>query len=128
QPFRSVLDAGFVMVHSHRFQPAQHLHRAVDVVDTPAPKPGTIRLLLLLNKLDGALHGYGVTGVTVGGQHLQYAPGDVNGGRIKQDRKSTRLNSSHRTISYAVFCLKKKKTIQYTNIHTKTSIIISKIV
>src|SRR6266705_4152997 len=27
------------------------------------------------------------------------------------DRKSTRLNSSHRTISYAVFCLKKKKEI-----------------
>src|SRR5438094_3784443 len=26
------------------------------------------------------------------------------------DRKSTRLNSSHRTISYAVFCLKKKKS------------------
>src|SRR5437867_6318657 len=26
-----------------------------------------------------------------------------------RDRKSTRLNSSHRTISYAVFCLKKKK-------------------
>src|SRR5207248_10760314 len=28
----------------------------------------------------------------------------------RQDRKSTRLNSSHRTISYAVFCLKKKNT------------------
>src|SRR5207248_4095826 len=27
----------------------------------------------------------------------------------EKDRKSTRLNSSHRTISYAVFCLKKKK-------------------
>src|SRR5207248_10729992 len=27
---------------------------------------------------------------------------------IDRDRKSTRLNSSHRTISYAVFCLKKK--------------------
>src|SRR3712207_8640546 len=27
------------------------------------------------------------------------------------DRKSTRLNSSHANISYAVFCLKKKKTI-----------------
>src|SRR5437867_11794319 len=27
-----------------------------------------------------------------------------------EDRKSTRLNSSHRTISYAVFCLKKKKS------------------
>src|SRR5207248_11454111 len=29
----------------------------------------------------------------------------------RRDRKSTRLNSSHRTISYAVFCLKKKKKI-----------------
>src|SRR5437867_10380800 len=32
----------------------------------------------------------------------------------KQDRKSTRLNSSHRTISYAVFCLK-KKNIQHAD-------------
>src|SRR5207248_9504130 len=31
------------------------------------------------------------------------------GERSNPDRKSTRLNSSHRTISYAVFCLKKKK-------------------
>src|SRR3712207_8348613 len=30
--------------------------------------------------------------------------------RIASDRKSTRLNSSHANISYAVFCLKKKKT------------------
>src|SRR5437764_7586092 len=29
--------------------------------------------------------------------------------RTRPDRKSTRLNSSHRCISYAVFCLKKKK-------------------
>src|SRR3712207_9264634 len=29
--------------------------------------------------------------------------------RRRQDRKSTRLNSSHANISYAVFCLKKKK-------------------
>src|SRR6267143_3699183 len=29
---------------------------------------------------------------------------------IARDRKSTRLNSSHSSISYAVFCLKKKKT------------------
>src|SRR2546427_3998538 len=36
--------------------------------------------------------------------------------RITQDRKSTRLNSSHSQISYAVFCLKKKKeTKQTTN-------------
>src|SRR5437879_8001590 len=31
--------------------------------------------------------------------------------RCSRDRKSTRLNSSHRCISYAVFCLKKKKQI-----------------
>src|SRR3989442_4754332 len=31
-----------------------------------------------------------------------------------QDRKSTRLNSSHVRISYAVFCLKKKKETQYS--------------
>src|SRR2546430_2852907 len=30
----------------------------------------------------------------------------------KRDRKSTRLNSSHSQISYAVFCLKKKKTLR----------------
>src|SRR5260221_1315395 len=30
-------------------------------------------------------------------------------GRLRTDRKSTRLNSSHTVISYAVFCLKKKK-------------------
>src|SRR5256885_3673524 len=29
--------------------------------------------------------------------------------RVRRDRKSTRLNSSHLVISYAVFCLKKKK-------------------
>src|SRR5437879_10630074 len=30
-----------------------------------------------------------------------------------KDRKSTRLNSSHRCISYAVFCLKKKKKLKH---------------
>src|SRR2546430_3635944 len=34
--------------------------------------------------------------------------------RVGGDRKSTRLNSSHSQISYAVFCLKKKKTPQAT--------------
>src|SRR5258707_2385189 len=34
----------------------------------------------------------------------------VQSSRTRRDRKSTRLNSSHANISYAVFCLKKKKT------------------
>src|SRR5699024_11884124 len=35
-------------------------------------------------------------------------------GAVKQDRKSTRLNSSHVSSSYAVFCLKKKQTKKLT--------------
>src|SRR2546429_5993545 len=49
------------------------------------------------------------------GRHLDGGPGEgarrhlSEGGRGERDRKSTRLNSSHGYISYAVFCLKKKK-------------------
>src|SRR5690554_7760278 len=38
---------------------------------------------------------------------------EAAGGELKEDRKSTRLNSSHVRISYAVFCLKKKKKHTY---------------
>src|SRR5690349_24117297 len=41
--------------------------------------------------------------------------GDVGLCGAGQDRKSTRLNSSHVEISYAVFCLKKKKYIHTNN-------------
>src|SRR5256885_11887581 len=37
--------------------------------------------------------------------------------QVRPDRKSTRLNSSHLVISYAVFCLKKKKTEQCGTVH-----------
>src|SRR3712207_6976509 len=40
---------------------------------------------------------------------LRYLPRHDWWGTGLQDRKSTRLNSSHANISYAVFCLKKKK-------------------
>src|SRR5256885_10954150 len=36
-------------------------------------------------------------------------------GKAAEDRKSTRLNSSHLVISYAVFCLKKKNTINVSH-------------
>src|SRR3712207_7344784 len=38
-------------------------------------------------------------------------PDDLSGGPGDEDRKSTRLNSSHANISYAVFCLKKKTIV-----------------
>src|SRR2546426_8480264 len=40
--------------------------------------------------------------------------------RADQDRKSTRLNSSHLVISYAVFCLKKKKVAKHRVIDFST--------
>src|SRR3712207_7034552 len=45
-------------------------------------------------------------------QHTESQQDRINGSRSTHrspDRKSTRLNSSHANISYAVFCLKKKK-------------------
>src|SRR3712207_7681552 len=53
-------------------------------------------------------------------QHGGHLPRDerrVSQG-IELDRKSTRLNSSHANISYAVFCLKKKKTTHYTELRS----------
>src|SRR5262245_64609170 len=44
------------------------------------------------------------------GRPRDRASGRDLGARARRDRKSTRLNSSHLGISYAVFCLKKKKT------------------
>src|SRR3712207_8896727 len=43
-------------------------------------------------------------------QSLKLPDGNIK--VLVEDRKSTRLNSSHANISYAVFCLKKKKQIQ----------------
>src|SRR5258708_27086123 len=50
---------------------------------------------------------------------------DYNG--TFRDRKSTRLNSSHQIISYAVFCLKKKKKTNIYHIQTK-NVVVDKIV
>src|SRR5258708_38397175 len=48
-------------------------------------------------------------GRLVGPGKWQFGRDDVGAGAFGEDRKSTRLNSSHQIISYAVFCLKKKK-------------------
>src|SRR3712207_8372555 len=58
-------------------------------------------------------------GAGTGRSGFTVARGEGPVGRIwemRKDRKSTRLNSSHANISYAVFCLKKKNTQQRQNI------------
>src|SRR5690625_6718444 len=52
--------------------------------------------------LEISLGGLDLTAAAEARHHLELSSG-------RQDRKSTRLNSSHVAISYAVFCLKKKK-------------------
>src|SRR2546430_5063346 len=44
---------------------------------------------------------------------------------LQADRKSTRLNSSHSQISYAVFCLKKKKKMHIVRFHDTRSVLTS---
>src|SRR5207249_7853985 len=46
----------------------------------------------------------------------------IDGVRPCADRKSTRLNSSHVSISYAVFCLKKKKKYKKTHIYATSKV------
>src|SRR5947208_6709958 len=64
----------------------------VDVAVVAAPSSIAVRAALALaRKRDAAV-------LSVGPRYV-----------LREDRKSTRLNSSHQIISYAVFCLKKKK-------------------
>src|SRR5256886_5809224 len=60
-----------------------------------------VSVALVLSTIFGA-------GISLGAAELTRSPMVVC---TREDRKSTRLNSSHSQISYAVFCLKKKKKI-----------------
>src|SRR3712207_7159208 len=51
----------------------------------------------------------GQVGVRPGGRVRRHGRTEGGDAGVGRDRKSTRLNSSHANISYAVFCLKKKK-------------------
>src|SRR3712207_7076393 len=89
-----------------------------------------IYTLSLHDALPISIRSYNGTASTITGANTAYhpAPHDRSGGKyvvnvVSTDRKSTRLNSSHANISYAVFCLKKKKKIHtftifdITNLH-----------
>src|SRR5690625_6076644 len=75
------------------------LHDALPILGTDHQR----RLGLTHEDVGGGVDGLGVTGAQ------QLAEPAAQPG---QDRKSTRLNSSHVAISYAVFCLKKKKKMK----------------
>src|SRR5207248_9326453 len=84
---------------------------AMIIAGTVVGSAGTLLTQLMAKAMNRSLgnvlfSGFGDTGAA--------ATGEVSGSLKPieaRDRKSTRLNSSHRTISYAVFCLKKKSII-----------------
>src|SRR3712207_7471373 len=78
--FRSMRDRRFPCLVGHELR---------DEVDADRPARGGDRLDLIV---------------------VQVAPVAAAGPGVAVDRKSTRLNSSHANISYAVFCLNKKQT------------------
>src|SRR5207248_10614425 len=81
------------------------LHDALPIFPTSMRDPQPVGLFALLDAAGNAERRVDSKLSVIG---LSLAK---TGGAPSTDRKSTRLNSSHRTISYAVFCLKKKKRI-----------------
>src|SRR3712207_7417971 len=78
--------------------------------DCPRPAPQGLRL--------------GAPGRGLGPLPRNHSPSQPSepAARLSGDRKSTRLNSSHANISYAVFCLKKKKHIKKTRLLIQSTI------
>src|SRR3712207_7636341 len=79
-------------------------------VGTLEPRKNLTRLLRAYARLRRALGSGAPSLVLAGGKGWLY-----DSLFAEVDRKSTRLNSSHANISYAVFCLKKKKIHRYTD-------------
>src|SRR3712207_7234669 len=91
--------------------PYTTLFRSQVIEAFPAVERRGLRILLepeFPGGLEQLLHARGLGHAPLGVDHRLIAARGV--GRAQRDRKSTRLNSSHANISYAVFCLKKKKT------------------
>src|SRR5437764_5528527 len=77
--------------------------------ESQAVRDAAVDLALVEDRMDHHAH-------VVRGRH------PLNRDLSRVDRKSTRLNSSHRCISYAVFCLKKKKKKTSNNSYCKCNL------
>src|SRR5690606_41627032 len=111
--FTSLSYTFLIYLYSHpHFLPSFPTRRSSDLADPrhrglPARPPPSHRLVL---DQRGADHRRGGPPDRLPGDRARHHRPDAR--RAAQDRKSTRLNSSHVKISYAVFCLKKKRKIQ----------------
>src|SRR5690606_41162985 len=102
---------------THDSAPAPHscpTRRSSDLVQRPARGRDAVDDLLQLLVHVGLLRVPQVEAVGDGqgpGARAHHVTARFGHGQRGSDRKSTRLNSSHVKISYAVFCLKKKHTV-----------------
>src|SRR3712207_2072338 len=78
---------------------------------TTADYIGMLATVMNAMALQDSLEGLGVATRVQTGIEMNKVAEPYIRRRAVRDRKSTRLNSSHANISYAVFCLKKKKTV-----------------
>src|SRR5437764_11113981 len=97
------------------------LHDVANFVEVQGPLDGVLHFASPASPVDYL--DYPIQTLKVGslGTHKALGLSRAKGARflLASDRKSTRLNSSHRCISYAVFCLKKKKTNTHRSSHHK---------
>src|SRR3712207_3987361 len=88
----------------------RHLSRRATLAAFPGLRPDAVRGAIRYwdAQVDDARHTLAVVRTAAGYGARVLSSARVTG-LLREDRKSTRLNSSHANISYAVFCLKKKK-------------------
>src|SRR3712207_7089573 len=97
RPPRSTLVPYTTLFRSAHAVPLEHGHRVLDEVGVPV--------------VEGQCDQPAGLAPLLGAEQLgQPDPAQAEPPQQPQDRKSTRLNSSHANISYAVFCLKKNRT------------------
>src|SRR3712207_4522239 len=122
-----VVAPGFIDLHTHLREPGQEFKEtiasgaaaavaggwasvcAMPNTDPVNDNPAVTSSIIEQARLAGLANVFPVGAITKGSKGAELA----EMGEMKRagDRKSTRLNSSHANISYAVFCLKKKKKI-----------------
>src|SRR5690606_39520755 len=104
-------------IHSHAVHKKLHGNPATSVVVAGNEKKLALGIVGNAGKCCLQAHDEVVAALQSIGTDL--VVGHTQPGKRRVDRKSTRLNSSHVKISYAVFCLKKKKTKRQRKERTK---------
>src|SRR3712207_5603843 len=116
EDIRNIFITGLENAHALEKQAIQLMERQVERFENYPEMSDLLRRHITetegqIRRLDEALHSFGADRSILKDMATQFMANLAAAGHMPmaEDRKSTRLNSSHANISYAVFCLKKKK-------------------